>query len=198
MTPGPDPKFDRQEVLDSAMELFWAQGYEATGMTQLLEHVGIGRQSFYNAFGDKRSLFLEALANYEQCTLHQVEALLARDGSPLGNIRAVWKMWEEMARDTDFQGCLFANAAAEFGRGDAVIAKAVDAAFQRGEKAFRDALDRAVEAGELVEGTKTRDLARALVCAAQGLARLGRVKEDKVAFTRSVVRSLEAMRPVVR
>ena len=62
MNPGPDPQFDRQQVLEAAMDLFWAQGFEGTGMTQLLEHVGIGRQSFYNTFGDKRALFIKAVA----------------------------------------------------------------------------------------------------------------------------------------
>ena len=45
MNPGTAKLFDPSEVLAKAMELFWAQGYEATGMAQLVEHLGIGRQS---------------------------------------------------------------------------------------------------------------------------------------------------------
>ena len=43
------------------MDLFWARGYEATGLRDLLDHMGIGRQSLYDTFGDKRSLFLQAI-----------------------------------------------------------------------------------------------------------------------------------------
>ena len=50
MSPGPAKQFDRDEVLERAMQLFWAEGYEATGMTRILEHVGIGRQSLYDTF----------------------------------------------------------------------------------------------------------------------------------------------------
>ena len=198
MNPGPDPQFDRQQVLEAAMDLFWAQGFEGTGMTQLLEHVGIGRQSFYNTFGDKRALFIEALENYDRCMLQGVEATLARPGSPIGSVRAVCRMWEELSRESDFRGCLFGNAAAEFGRGDERIAKAVEAGFERIEAAFRSVFDRAVEAGELDSDANTKDLARAFVCTAQGLAVLGQVKKDKIAFTRSVTRSLMAMLPGVQ
>ena len=41
MSPGPQKQFDRAEVLEKAMRLFWTQGYEATGMSKLLEHVSL-------------------------------------------------------------------------------------------------------------------------------------------------------------
>src|SRR5438552_1393149 len=58
-------EFDRNEVLHRAMEVFWCQGFEATGMPHLVEAMGIGRQSLYNAFESKRGLFLEALRLYQ-------------------------------------------------------------------------------------------------------------------------------------
>ena len=195
MSPGPLPQFDRQHVLASAMDLFWEQGYEATGMTQLLEHVGIGRQSFYNTFGDKRSLYIEALENYGSSCVNDAITLLEAPGSPLGNVRKLCKAWEEEARDPSFRGCMFGNAAAEFGRDDPAIAKCIEAGFDRAEKAFREAFERAKEAGEIPKGTNTRDLARAFVCTAQGLAVMGQIREDKLAFTRSVTRALMALIP---
>jgi len=94
------------------MELFWDRGFEATGMAQLVEHVGIGRQSLYNAFGDKHSLFLEALEAYDHAFLQRLFDLLEAPGSPLGNVRRVCKMWEQLAADGEFKGCLYASASA--------------------------------------------------------------------------------------
>ena len=51
-------EFDIDVVLDRATELFWTKGYEETSMRDLEEGLGVGRQSLYSTFGDKRDLFL--------------------------------------------------------------------------------------------------------------------------------------------
>ena len=71
-TIGRPKEFDREEALQKAMELFWARGYEGTGMRELLQHMGIGRQSLYDTFGDKRSLFIEALKCYNRCVTQAI------------------------------------------------------------------------------------------------------------------------------
>ena len=43
------------------MKLFWARGYLATSLPDLLEAMGIARSSFYATFGTKRELFIECL-----------------------------------------------------------------------------------------------------------------------------------------
>jgi TetR/AcrR family transcriptional repressor of nem operon len=54
-------EFDRSKAVNRALVLFWRQGYQATSLADLLAAMGIGRSSFYAAFGDKRSLFLECM-----------------------------------------------------------------------------------------------------------------------------------------
>ena len=53
--------FDRTEVVQNVMELFWKKGYNGTSMQDLVDVTGLNRSSFYNTFGDKFSLFEEAL-----------------------------------------------------------------------------------------------------------------------------------------
>src|SRR5262249_38606558 len=57
-------EFDRDAVLDRAVELFWAKGYEATSLGDLVESLGVGKQSLYDTFGDKHALYLAALDRY--------------------------------------------------------------------------------------------------------------------------------------
>ena len=54
-------EFDRDEALHKAIEVFWARGYNATSIQDLVEHMRINRQSIYDTFGDKHALYLESL-----------------------------------------------------------------------------------------------------------------------------------------
>jgi len=54
-------EFDQAAALETAMEVFWTRGYEATTMGDLRKAIGIGRQSLYDTFGDKEQLFAAAL-----------------------------------------------------------------------------------------------------------------------------------------
>lgn len=56
--------FEDAEVLDRAVQVFWTHGYEGSSIADLEEATGLGRQSLYNTFGDKRRLFLAALKHY--------------------------------------------------------------------------------------------------------------------------------------
>ncbi|MFC7304913.1 TetR/AcrR family transcriptional regulator [Streptomyces monticola] len=56
--------FDRAQALDQAVWTFWERGYEATSVADLTRAMGIGPPSLYAAFGDKRTLFEEVLAEY--------------------------------------------------------------------------------------------------------------------------------------
>ncbi len=49
-------EFNVDTVLESAMQVFWAKGYESTSLDDLCEATGLGRSSLYAAFGDKRAL----------------------------------------------------------------------------------------------------------------------------------------------
>lgn len=56
--------FDNDEALLSAIEVFWAKGYEGASMKDLTEAMGIKAPSLYAAFGDKHSLYLQAIDRY--------------------------------------------------------------------------------------------------------------------------------------
>ena len=53
--------FERNEVIDKAMELFWRQGYEGAHLAALVDHTGLNRFSLYKEFGGKAGLYEAAL-----------------------------------------------------------------------------------------------------------------------------------------
>src|SRR5215471_13144873 len=65
--------FDRDEVLARAMQVFWEKGYEAASMQDLLTAMNLSSPSLYAAFGDKESLFIEAVERYVESVRQDCE-----------------------------------------------------------------------------------------------------------------------------
>src|SRR5437762_2065747 len=61
-------EFDEERALAAAVDVFWRQGYENTSLEALMREMGIARQSLYDTFGDKRALYLKAMAFYRERT----------------------------------------------------------------------------------------------------------------------------------
>jgi TetR/AcrR family transcriptional repressor of nem operon len=80
-------EFDPERALESAMELFWCRGYEATSVRDLLDEMGIGRGSMYDTFGDKRALFLAALDRFEETRVSRANEILGGSASASEGIR---------------------------------------------------------------------------------------------------------------
>ena len=78
-------EFDPERALAKAMNLFWRLGYENTSLEALMKEMGIARQSLYDTFGDKRALYLKAMAHYRDQTNGEMQNMLneipsVRDG----------------------------------------------------------------------------------------------------------------------
>jgi len=157
------------------MEYFWRHGYHATGLTELLEHMGIARQSLYDTFGNKRTLFFRVIGHYRTTQLAQALAVLERDGSPLENVRAVLRFFRGLARDESCRGCLVANALVEMAPDDAEIAALLQETLEMLEKGVRRTLRRAQEVGELPADRSARQIARALTNSMIGIAVTGKL-----------------------
>jgi TetR/AcrR family transcriptional regulator, transcriptional repressor for nem operon len=121
--------FDPDGAKRRALEAFWQHGYEGTNMPELLEMMGLGRASFYNAFGSKQDLFIQTLDLYFETLKDHFEPLISRETSAqqalailVDGILAVARSTE--GRATDWRGCFIGNTALELGASDPeVVAK---------------------------------------------------------------------------
>lgn len=64
------------EVLERALQVFWAQGYDRTSIGDLSEAVGLGPSSLYNAFGSKLELFRRSIEHYMSTHANFASAIL--------------------------------------------------------------------------------------------------------------------------
>jgi len=159
---------------------FWAHGYESTSVRDLEKACGLGTTSLYNAFGDKRAMFLAALDNYSErrtrALIHEVERL----ASPATRITAfVERVTEAAQQDPDRLGCFVINTAIEFGTHDREIAAVVAGHLGEVEDFFRRSLEAAIAAGEAPLDLAPADMARALCALMFGLRVLARSHPDR-------------------
>ncbi|MET9953982.1 TetR family transcriptional regulator [Streptomyces sp. NPDC006339] len=172
--------FDPDVALQSALELFWARGYEATSMADLVEHLGIGRASIYATFGSKHELYMRALERYLETRDPRVMAELSAPGPALPAVRALVRRFAaQAATDGERQmGCLVTNSAAELAPHDAEVRRRVELSWEHVETLLHSALSRARAQGELPEDRDPRALARMLLVLLQGLRVVGKASSD--------------------
>jgi TetR/AcrR family transcriptional regulator, transcriptional repressor for nem operon len=106
-------EFDRPKAVNRALALFWRQGYQATSLADLLAAMGIGRSSFYAAFTDKRSFFIECLDLWAARTLDLLQRARA-EMAPLDALQYFFERSFVVARDARANwGCMLVNTVLE-------------------------------------------------------------------------------------
>jgi len=133
-------EFDIDEALEAAMNLFWAQGYEATSMQELVDVLGIKKGSLYAAFGDKRQLYLAALRHYDKLEIAGGIAILDGRGDGADRIKRLFDNVARVVGNGDRRGCFLCNAAVEQTPVDTEVDDYVSAGMRRIEAAFARAL----------------------------------------------------------
>ena len=104
----------REQLIETALELFAKQGFHATGIDTILARSGVSKRTLYLHFRSKEELVLAVLRRYEEtfrrAFIGKVESL-AR--TPRGQLPAIFDAVEEWFKRKDFYGCLFINAVGE-------------------------------------------------------------------------------------
>lgn len=176
-------EFDIDAALEAAMQTFWARGYGATSVDELCDSTGLGRSSFYAAFGDKREVYLRALDRYEQrAATRLAEALSAR--LPIRKALSAFldRIVGEIVSGPGRRGCFIGNCAAELPRGDREAASQVRRSLDRVEKVFREAFARASARGEINGGSDVTALSRFFTAGIQGLRLVGKANPERKAL----------------
>lgn len=175
-------EFDPKRALDRAMHLFWRSGYENTTLEALMREMGIARQSLYDTFGDKRSLYLKALAHYRDQTNGQMQKMLREIPSVKdGFAKLLYGMAAE-TREQHERGCLLLSANLQRDTNDAVVRDFLRDNQAKVEGIFIEALTRAQKQGELSTKEDPAALGRFFVVTIQGMRAMARVKSDRRAL----------------
>jgi TetR/AcrR family transcriptional repressor of nem operon len=168
--------FDLDGAVTAALNLFWERGYGATTPAELLEAIGVGKGSFYNAFGSKHALFEQALRRYGDDRVANLARGLAASGPVSQRVKEYLERLaapenEKMLR----RGCFAANSAAELGRRDRTATNVVRGTFERMESVLEATLVEGQQRGELDSALDPKGLASLLLATLIGITVLAKV-----------------------
>ncbi len=161
--------FDQTQALEAAMLQFWESGYEGSSMQNLVDRMGISRQSLYDTYGNKRELFEAALRRYrEEVIVPALAELADPSGTPTDLIRdhllAIADGRERMP-----VGCLVVRTATEISVEDAAIGEMLNDCVVEALEAIERVIRRGQQSGEFDVRRSARELAASVIASGMGL-----------------------------
>jgi AcrR family transcriptional regulator len=159
--------FDRDAVLDKAVQVFWREGYDGATVAELCVATGLNPPSLYAAFGDKARLFEAALDRYQAGVGAFAAAALAEERTAEAAIRRLLsEAADRLATPDQPCGCLVAAGAGS----DPVAREAALVRRRLSQAAITARIRQGAAAGELPPNTDVEALARLIVTVVQGMS----------------------------
>ncbi len=170
--------YDRNEVLDKVVNLFWLQGFSATSISQLVKATDMKPASLYAAFDSKEGIFHASVDHYGRRSVDMISHLLEDNVSPMAGLKAYFNglrvMSEKPEDEESRRGCFLVNTLLEMGPINTSIRDQVFYYLDQIEAVFRTSLQRAKELDEVASDTDVIVQAKVIMNTIRGLRVLHR------------------------
>jgi len=175
--------FEKPEVLDRAMKLFWEKGFAGTSMSELAETTGLQPGSLYGTFENKETLFEEVLEHYTKTVIEPRLNILKTDKPIKQRIRKfLWDIADQSLDSDKIPGCILTNSTFEIPGFDSKRQKLIRERIVDLETQLISVLHESRENGELSPEANPQQLGRFFAGIVQGINVLGRsvAKEQRM------------------
>ncbi len=173
-------RFNRDEVIEKAKNLYWEKGYHATSMRNLQDVVDMRPGSIYAAFGSKDNLFKEALNRYAETSAENLADSMAQETTVLGGLKRFLRNVIICNKGTTPSGmCMIVKSVAELTQNDSpdLLAQA-KGILQTIEASFTNIFQQAINNGEINTQKSPAELARYFQIQLIGLRTYAQVTND--------------------
>lgn len=186
--------FVESEVLNKALNLFWSQGYNATSIQDLVDHLGINRASIYNTWGDKHGLYLETLKQYRRDNSNKMLEKLRSEKSASAIVGDFLQdMVTNPSREEMKKGCYLCNAATELANCDKTVNVMFTDNRVKMEAVLNELIKEGQDAGEFSRKYSSEAYARFVFNTAGGMRLLAKGEITKSELTDVVNVTLSAL-----
>jgi TetR/AcrR family transcriptional repressor of nem operon len=191
-------EFNPQAVIDQAMLVFWQKGYEATSIRDLKDQMGISSSSMYEVFGDKRGVYLAALARSCELERERMEHLADAVETPQAFVQQLFELSDQAIQSGSNQaGSMALHAMVEFGPRDPDITRMLLGHYFAIAEIIARVIARGQQSAAVTSPEASHMLAYTLLTTLYGVVTLKGIKPD-FAETRTIARIiLTILNPVI-
>ncbi len=180
-------KYDRQEVIDKATNLYWKKGFHATSMRNLQDEIDMRPGSIYAAFGSKDELFKEALKNYTGMALTQLQQFRDEHDSVIATLTAFIKAQViDTQNDAPNGMCMLAKTIGELTEDNQGLIDTTKVHLGEIVNAFILLIKEAQALGEIDKDKNAEDLAIHIQIQIAGLRTFAKMNGDKYLLSTKV------------
>ena len=180
-------EFNYERAVERATRVFWAKGYSAASMRDLLKVMGIGEGSFYHVFGSKNRLYLECLRLYNETVTRQRLDALDAEPSVGKALRAFFRgLIDDLDNPKKPHVCLMARSLSSDVMDEAELGASVKAGMTQFEERIAARLEKAKHAGELPPGFQADISAQIIFTFLQGYFRVVKVLKPREEMWRQI------------
>lgn len=166
------------------MNQFWAGGYFATSLQDLLNCMRLSKSTLYQSFGNKEQLFVRCIQHYEHQLDQMLKARLEDASSGIEFVRSLIDSVIDEAEKTNPKGCLLVNTANELAGREETIAQAVTHALNKIRFHLRVAIERARDEGDVAPDTDLDQASDYLVAGISGLRTMVKAGTDRQSLSK--------------
>lgn len=183
-------QFDEDEVITTALDVFWRKGLHDATMQDLATATGVQRGSLYNAYGDKEAIFLRAFDRYSGQFLEAAGAALSR-GDAAAGLRGFFDMIIiNMTDGSPPRGCLTTRTALDAAVSSADVRQRVQDVLSRLEQLISKAVSTSQTKPSTADANR---LARVIVTFTRGLAVMERAGYSRKQLKESAATFIDAV-----
>ncbi|MDQ0135027.1 AcrR family transcriptional regulator [Neorhizobium galegae] len=179
--------------MKQAIGVFSDHGFEGTSTEVLLKAMGISRQSMYDTFGDKWTLYLEALQGYVTESVASQISVLNGKASPIKGVEALLENMIQTALASPAPACLGISAICEFGHSEREVTLVTEISGRALRSALETRISEAVGTGEAPADLVPAEAAQFILATLTGIkvaARAGASSQVLQGIARTALRSL--------
>lgn len=111
----------KERVLETASRLFYEQGYNSTGINQILAESNVAKASLYQHYGSKEELGIEYIRSARKDWFIAINAFLLNFDTPGAKLLGCFDFLEKNNKNNHFKGCRFIKMLDEISLEDSSI-----------------------------------------------------------------------------
>lgn len=164
----------KERIIETASDLFYNQGYNQTGINQIIDEAGVAKASMYQHFRSKEDIAVAYLIARHTMWMGKLEESVSKTKSPKAKVIGVFDYLSHWLTKVNFRGCGWQNIITDLPADCHKIRS--QAVFHKNE--LRSWIQERLMEEEELTSKKARDLGGQVMVLIEGAIILSQIQND--------------------